>query len=216
MSEEVAFIPEDNAPVEHAALFRAIAEGERYPLAKLYDEFSRPLFGLALRLLRDKAEAEDVLHDVFVSLRERAADFDPTKGSALTWLATMTRHRALDRLRTRLRRSEIVAQAAPSDFGWEPAPQSPSPTEGAEAAPPSAIAPGPSPAAAFESSERAAVIRQAITELPEEQRHALELAFFTGLTQQEVAEKLQEPLGTIKARIRRGLLQLREVVGKRL
>ncbi len=210
--------PENSSAANpYAELFRAVADGERYPLGRLYDEFSRPLYGLAYRLLQDRAEAEDVVHDVFLSLRQRGRDFDSAKGSALTWLATLTKNRALDRLRTRLRRQEIVAQAAPSDFGWEPLPVAmPAAAVEGEAPPVAAVSAEPDPAAATEGRERADVVRAAITALPAEQRQALELAYFTGLTQQEVAEKLQEPLGTIKARIRRGLLQLREIVGKRL
>lgn len=219
MSETFSFETAPTNP-EHEELkewLAGISRGERYALGRLYDAYSRPLFGLAVRLLRDKSEAEDVVHDVFVSLKDVALTFDPSRGSVLAWLTTITRNKALDRLRKSKRRTELLAQAAPSDFGWEPAEAPAKAAEpGSEGASVAHVSHEPSPAHAAESNDRAGVIKKAVSELPPEQRNALELAFFSGFTQQEIADKLQEPLGTIKARIRRGLLQLREVVGNRL
>lgn len=176
------------------ALLRRIADGDQTALASLYDHYSRPLFALAVRILNDSREAEDIVHDGFLSVWEKARDFDHVKGAPFSWIVTMVRNRAIDRLRSRKRRAELLAASAPADLGYD---ESLSANEAAESA---------------ERSESSAAIRQAVHTLPPEQRQALELAFFSGLTQQEIAARLQQPLGTIKARIRRGLLKLRDLV----
>lgn len=184
---------------EHAELMAAIASGERFAMARAYDLFAKPLFGLAMRLLNNRAEAEDVLHDVFASLREKAEDYDPNRGSVFGWLVILTRSRAIDRIRKTRRRAELVAEASPTDFGWEESGQSTR-----------------SPLRTAIDHERANAIREAVSQLPPEQRTALELAYFTGLTQQEISERLNEPIGTIKARIRRSLMRLKSMIGGRL
>ena len=182
-----------------AGLLRKIAGGDRDAFAQIYDRFSRPLYSVALRILHDANEAEDIVHDVFISLWNKAPDFEPTRGSALGWAITLTRNRAIDRLRSRRRRSELLEQAAPADLGYDENP------------PDSTTSPGE-----LWLKEKATAVRRAITDLSEDQRHAVELAFFGGLTQQEIAARLQQPLGTVKARIRRGLLKLRDTLAGRL
>jgi RNA polymerase sigma-70 factor (ECF subfamily) len=182
-----------------AALLREIASGDRDALARLYDRFSRPLFGVASRILRDATEAEDVVHDVFITIWQKAAAFEPARCSALGWAIALTRNRAIDRFRTRRRRHEILETSAPADLGYD------------ETAPSAA-----SSSTDLWQKEKATAVRRAVTELSSEQRNALELAFFSGLTQQEIATRLHEPLGTVKARIRRGLLKLRDLLADRL
>ena len=184
--------PEDNSPAEYAALMQAMAGGDRAAFGRLYDRLSRPLYATARRILNDEREAEDIVHDVFLALWEKSADFDATRGSVFAWAVTLTRNRAIDRLRLHRRRAELLGDSAPSDLGYDQA------------------APALDPAAA----ESAAAVRAAVARLPAEQQRALELAFFSGLTQQEIAERLQEPLGTVKARIRRGLLKLRDLLAR--
>lgn len=174
-----------------AVLLRRIAEGDAEALGELYDRFSRPLYALARQILGDATEAEDIVHEVFVMLSHKAGDFEPEKGSAFTWAATLTRNRAIDRLRTRRRRGELLAQSTPLDLGYV--------QRGVSADP-------------FRVKEISIEVKRAFATLPPEQRRALELAYFSGLTQQEIAEQLATPLGTIKARIRRGLLSLRAVM----
>ncbi|MDX2186789.1 MAG: sigma-70 family RNA polymerase sigma factor [Opitutaceae bacterium] len=186
---------QDNGATE---LVAAIAAGEKYALARAYDLYSRPLFGMAYRLLQNRSEAEDILHDVFANLRGLAEDYDPSRGSIEAWLIMLVRSRAIDRIRKTRRRADLVAAAAPEDLGWEESPSGLS-----------------SPANSALRNEQIQGVRAALAELPADQRQALELAYFTGLTQQEIAERLQEPLGTIKARVRRSLLRLREVIGGR-
>lgn len=182
-----------------AALVRQVAGGDRDALAKLYDRFSRPLYAVALRILHDATEAEDVVHDVFISVWQKAATFEPARCSALGWAIALTRNRAIDRLRTRRRRHELLDASAPADLGYE---------ENATDAKTSS--------GELWLKEKATAVRRAVTELSTEQRQALELAFFSGLTQQEIAARLKEPLGTVKARIRRGLLKLRDLLADRL
>ncbi len=180
-----------------AELLRRMGRSDREAFAQLYDRFSRPLFATALRVLGNATEAEDIVQDVFLALWEKAAAFDTTRGSAFAWAVTLTRNRAIDRVRMRKRRLEILATATTEDAGVQPADS------------------GPDSADDLVAKEQAGAIRSAVAALPAEQQRAVELAFFSGLTQQEIAEKLREPLGTVKARIRRGLLRLRDTLGGR-
>jgi RNA polymerase sigma-70 factor (ECF subfamily) len=181
------------------ALLQRTARGDRAAFAGLYDRFSRPLFATALRILGDAREAEDVVHDVFITLWQRSVEFSEDRGSPFSWAVTMTRNRAIDRVRQRRRRAEILAEAPPKDLGYD---------EGGGG---SADSGG-----TLDAQERAGAVRRALATLPRDQQRAVELAFFSGLTQQEIAENLRQPLGTVKARIRRGLLKLRDVlIGKR-
>jgi RNA polymerase sigma-70 factor (ECF subfamily) len=182
----------------NAELIRRMAGGDRDALAELYDRLSRPLYATARHILNDSSEAQDVVHDVFLALWENAASFDVGRGAAFSWAVTLTRNRSIDRLRTRTNRARLLDSSVPDDLGY-----------GSD----SAILGGDDRA---ELGERAQVVRTAMDSLPDEQKRALELAFFSGLTQKEIAEKLSEPIGTVKARIRRGLLKLRDVLAKRL
>jgi len=171
-------------------LLHAVSRGDETALAAIYDRYRLILFGLILRILHDRQEAEDVLQEAFLQVWRRAADFDESRGRVFTWLVTIARSRALDRLRAlgaRARLADQAAQAPADQFG-----------DAAEDA---------------LKSEQGTIVRQALTELPEEQRRALLLAYFEGLTQSEIADRLGEPLGTIKTRMRSGLIKLRELLG---
>lgn len=189
--------PEDRLQ-EDARLVLRMAQGDKLAFAEVYDRFSRPLYATALRVLDDPTEAQDVVHDAFITLWEKAASFEAGRGSAFAWAVTLVRNRAIDRVRMRRRRSELLAASAPPDLGYEEN----SPTGGA------------GDAAAL--TDQADVVRAAVATLPVEQKRALELAFFGGLTQQEIARQLNEPLPTVKARIRRALLKLRDSLPRRL
>ncbi|MBS0663410.1 MAG: sigma-70 family RNA polymerase sigma factor [Verrucomicrobia bacterium] len=178
-----------------AELLGRSAQGDREAFAELYDRFARPLYSTALRITGNPAEAEDVLQDVFLTLWEKARAFEDSRGSAFAWAVTLTRHRAIDRVRQRSRRSELLSEATAEEAGTQPAPA------------------GPDAAGALSASEHADAVRAAVKSLPPEQRRALELAFFDGLTQAEISAALRQPLGTVKARIRRGLIRLREIMG---
>jgi RNA polymerase sigma-70 factor, ECF subfamily len=186
----------DDAAREHARLAAAMAGGDREALGQLYDLLAKPLYSLALRVTGDTSEAQDVVQDVFVQLWHKAADYDPARGSYFSWAATLARNRSLDRIRMRKRRSEII-QTSAADIG---------PAGDANLGSDDALW----------LREKAAAVRAALRVLPPEQRQAIELAFFGGLTQQEISARLGDPLGTVKARIRRGLLRLREALSNRL
>ena len=173
-------------------LLRAVSRGDEQALAFIYDRYRLILFGLILRILHDRQEAEDVLQETFLQVWRRAADFDATRGRAFTWLVTIARSRALDRLRalgSRARTAEEVVAHSTNDHVGDAA---------AEAV----------------TSEQQKIVRQALAELPEEQRRTLFLAYFEGLTQSEIAARLGDPLGTVKTRMRSGLMKLREVLGQ--
>lgn len=185
----------DELAREYAALLSAMARGEKAALGRLYDLLAKPLYSLAYRVLNDSAEAQDIVQDVFLQLWNKAAVYETNRGSVFAWAATLTRNRAIDRLRMRKRRAEIIAESAAEIHE---------------------VAPSSSGADNLWLQEQAGAVRTALTTLAPEQKAAIELAFFTGLTQQEIAAQLNEPLGTIKARIRRGLLKLREALPARL
>lgn len=180
----------DPNPAEESQvqLLRRIASGDRPALAEFYDQVAGPLFSTATRILGDAHEAEEVVQDVFVQIWEKAATFDAALGSPFTWAMRITRNRAIDRLRSRQRRTKLAAQFQ----------------ENFE------ITAGGENAAAELGEEAVGQIRSTVGNLPADQRRVIELAFFSGLTHVEIAEALGEPLGTVKARIRRGMLKLRE------
>lgn len=179
---------------DDSELVRRMARRDKAACAELYDRFSRPLYSVALRILNDAAEAEDIVQDVFVSLWERAASFEAGRGSAFAWAVALTRNRAIDRLRMRRRRSDLLADSFAADIpGGQSMPETDT-------------------AGNLAFKEESVAVRAALSTLPSEQVRALELAFFSGLTQQEIAARLSEPLGTVKARIRRGLLKLRDTL----
>jgi len=175
---------------EQSRLLARISAGDGEAAATFYDQVAGPLYSVAVRILGDAAEAQEVIQDAFVQIWEKAATFDPMLGSAFHWALSIARHRSIDRLRGRQRRARLLEEfqaAAPPDSFQEN-----------------------SQAEHALRTEEAAAIRAAVKELPPEQRHVIELAFFGGKTHTEIAEMLQEPLGTIKARIRRGMLKLRD------
>ena len=190
--------PQEARARANAELIRRMAGGDRDALAELYDNLSRPLFSTARHILNDAAEAQDVVHDVFLSLWENAASFDSSRGAAFSWAVTLTRNRSIDRLRTRANRARLLGSSFPDDLGY-----------GADTG---EVGGG----LRAELGDRAAAVRTAMAGLPADQQRALELAFFSGLTQKEIADKLSEPIGTIKARIRRGLIKLRDSLAGRL
>jgi RNA polymerase sigma-70 factor (ECF subfamily) len=179
----------DSNPAEEAQaqLLRRIAAQDRQALAEFYDQVAGPLFSTAARILGDAHEAEEVVQDVFVQIWEKAPTFDAALGAPFHWAMRITRNRSIDRLRARQRRTKLATQFQ----------------ENLEI-----TAEG---AAAVELGEEAVgQIRATVSSLPVDQRRVIEMAFFGGLTHSEIAETLGEPLGTVKARIRRSMLKLRE------
>jgi len=176
------------------ALIERIRTGDRAAFMAFYDRFSPLMFSVAARVLGDRKEAEDVLQEVMLVIWNKSGEYDPQLGSLSSWSVALTRNKALDRLRARTRRLRLIEEVAIM------ADQSDSSSS-------------PSANDILHGRERAQMLRSAMKELPTDQRLAIELAFFTGMSQSDIAARLQQPLGTVKARIRRGMLRLREQLG---
>ena len=178
-------------------LLRRVGDGDRKSFEDLYDRFSGVLFSAALQILNDQREAEDVLQDVFIQIWDKAKLYNSARGKPLTWAMTLTRNKAIDRLRSAQRRyrlqdqvereTKVINQVIMKDSAEE-----------------------------VDALEKGRIIRSAVLQLSKEQREAIELAFFAGLTQNEIAQELKQPLGTVKARIRRGMLRLKEIIASRI
>jgi RNA polymerase sigma-70 factor, ECF subfamily len=173
-----------------ARLISRIAAGDESAFDILYQRFSRSLYGMAYRMMNDAKEAEDVLQEGFTYIWRKAATFDPTRSSPFAWAVMITRNKAIDRLRVRQRLDKLREKVISEEGIYQDQDET------------SANEPA--------LRERGALIRSALHQIPDEQRQALELSFFSGLTHEQIAERLATPLGTIKARIRRGLLRLRD------
>jgi RNA polymerase sigma-70 factor (ECF subfamily) len=189
MAEEAATVQQ----IADREMIERIGRGDQSAFSALYDRLSRPLYSLALRMLGDAGDAQDALQDVFLQIWSRAATYNPEQSTVFSWTVLLTRSRVIDRLRARKRRLRIVDSATGD--------------EDADVADASTME---SAADTADKNDEAARVRSVLNNLPSEQREAIELAFFGDLTHHEIAARLGEPLGTIKARIRRGLLKLRE------
>lgn len=186
-----------NVPFPDSQLVGRTAAGEDAALGDLYDRYGKMVYALALAIVREPADAEEVVVDAFGQAWRQAGSFDATRGSVAAWLATIARSRALDTLRARVRRVRAHERAALlSDEGL--------------AAP---ITAAGDPARSVERTEARRLVSQALLALPGPQRTAIELAYFEGLSQSEIAERLAEPLGTVKTRIRSGMEKLRGLLG---
>jgi RNA polymerase sigma-70 factor, ECF subfamily len=179
----------DSAQTADVELLKAVARGDEQALAQLYDNYRIILFGLLVRILNSREEAEDVLQEVFLQVWRRARDFDETRGKPFTWLVTLARSRAIDRLRS-LGARDRVAQASVRE----------------------AVEEVSDAARDTFRSEQRALVTSALSQLPEDQKRPLVLAYFDGLTQSEIAAALGAPLGTVKTRMRAGMIKLRELL----
>jgi RNA polymerase sigma-70 factor, ECF subfamily len=182
--------PAANSQAEDLESLRLVVSGDQGAAAGLYDRHSRALYSLILRILGDEGEAEDVLQEVFVQAFRQAGRYDASRGAVVAWLLMMARSRAIDRLRTRRTRVE----------GRTGEVQVLNDLPDAQ----------PDAASVIIGEEQTRLVRHALAELPLVQRVAIELAYYEGLSHSEIAERLEQPLGTIKTRIRLGLLKLRD------
>ena len=181
-------------------LLESTGRRDRAAFQQLHQRYGGILFSAAYQVLNDAAEAEDVLQDVFVMIWDKAQLYDRTRGKPLTWALTLTRNKSIDRLRSAQRRGRLredagrevaIGEQRGSDVGQDSVDR-------------------------VTANETGAMVRQAVMQLSKEQRQAIEMAFFNGLTQSEIAERLHEPLGTVKARIRRGMIRLKGLMTARL
>jgi RNA polymerase sigma-70 factor, ECF subfamily len=176
-----------------AEVIRRIRAGDRAAFLEFYDRAAPLLMGVAARILNDRREAEDVLQDVFAQIWQKSQGFDAELGSLSSWAVALVRNKAIDRIRASTRRRRLIEEIAISTDAEQ--------------------APAASASEQLSGEERAGRIRAALADLSPDQRQVIDLAFFAGLSQSEIAARLEQPLGTIKARIRRGMLRLREQLG---
>ena len=189
--------------VDDRRLLEAVVSGQTDAFAALYDRLSGPLYAMCLRMTGDAAEAEDILQEACLTIWRRASTYDAAQSSVFSWAVHLTRCKAIDHLRSRGRRLRVM-MPPDSDQG----------SEGPGAAPRLTADTVPSnnlgAADTAELHEQAGQVRRGLDALPPDQCQAIELAFFGDLTHHEISARLGQPLGTIKARIRRGLLRLRD------
>jgi len=203
-------------------LMTGLAEGDTTALQALFDRHSGQVMALCLRVLRDRARAEEVTGDVFWELWERADRYRAARGAPLAYMMTVARSRAIDRLRSARREDPTGGAADVAEAIGARAPAAPSQSAGGAGAASVAGAAGAAAAGAatrdagpFESaaaSELRGRVRRALAGLSEAERRAVEMSFFDGLSHDEIATALSTPLGTIKSRIRQGLLRLRDAL----
>jgi len=179
------------------AMLHAIGQRDVVAFQQFYRKFSGLLYTTIHRVLNDHQDTEDIMQEVLVQVWQKAHLYEPAKGKPLTWVTTLARNRAIDRIRSKQRRSRLN-----TDFELESKTVQPEFVEDTSDI--------------LISKESDQVVQSAVMELTPEQQQAIQLAYFNGLTQSEIADQLNEPLGTVKARIRRGVQRLEQVVKRRM
>jgi RNA polymerase sigma-70 factor (ECF subfamily) len=182
---------------EERKLLRRIANGDRVSFSELHVRLAGVVYSTVYQVLRDHHDAEDMSQEVFLSIWRKARLYHESKGEPLTWVSSLARNRAIDRLRAKERRARL---------------------RDAVQAEPGTVAPTSVPDASHQTSlnERGSIVRGAVMQLTPEQRQVIEMAYFAGLSQSQIAKRLDAPLGTVKARMRRGLGKLRGLVEGKL
>jgi len=177
---------------EDRRIMERMQSGDKSAVSDLYQRYNKVLFGLILTVVKNREEAEDVLQDVFVQAWEKASQFDSTRGNVYSFLVTMARNKAIDRIRSRRYRKEKQEDQIINDFTLDPEDGDFNPEENAEL------------------NDRAVRVRRALKNLDEKEREVLYVAYFQGLSQSEIAEQMDIPLGTVKYRMRQGMIKLRD------
>lgn len=172
-------------------LIRALTRGEAWAMTVIYERYGRLVFSLALKILNDRGAAEEAVQEVFVKVWKRARDFDVSRGKFSSWLTGITHNHAIDELR---RRRARPTAAEDEDALTQVVANDPTPID-----------------MAMQSLERRRIV-EALKAIPLEQRRCIELAYFEGYTQQEISERLREPLGTVKTRMRLGMQKLKSLL----
>jgi len=172
-----------------AGLLCQIARNDERSLTELYDHTRHIVYGLVLRMLREQSAAEDITQEIYIQIWRKAAAFDPARGSALGWIIAVSRRRALDKLRSS--KGHLSRDSGSLELD-------------------TLLSPDPGPERNSSVSERAHLVRRSLSQLAPDQRRVIEMAFFDGLTQTEIADRTAIPLGTIKTRIRSGVRRLRD------
>lgn len=187
---ELSYSGVTRSNADDVALIRRMVDADETALGALYDRWVNSLYSLVLHLLKDPDDAEDVVEETFWQAWRKASSYEPSRGAVSTWLLTIGRHKALDRIRAKKRHRE------------DPVGQDRTLADIASMA--------PDPSEDMEGAELRANVRTALGGLPEEQRQVLELAYFNGMSQTEIAEATEQPLGTVKTRMRLAMQKLRE------
>ena len=187
----------EDTSAEDSATLQRIGQRDVVPFQDFYRKFKGLLYATIHRVLNDHQDTEDIMQEVLMQIWQKAHLYEPAKGKPLTWVTTMARNRAIDRIRSKQRRSKLN-----DDFEQESKPLQPEFVDDTSDL--------------VTAKENDAVMQSAVAELTPDQREAIQLAYFGGLTQSEIADRLREPLGTVKARIRRGVQRLEQVVRRRM
>jgi RNA polymerase sigma-70 factor (ECF subfamily) len=186
--------PSDYSTLDDETLVRLLVQQDVRALEALYQRYSRPIFSLALKILGDRELVEEVVQEVFLRLWTRAQGYNAERGKLLSWLLTITHHRAIDELRRRRTQPE---------------------TDGLQEQLAAVEEPEGDPSTSLAQVEERAAVQQALAQLPEAQRKPIEMAYYGGMTQVEIALALHEPLGTVKTRMRLGMQKLRGLLSGR-
>lgn len=183
----------DDLGVSDKVLMAKVAAKDEAAFTQLYRQFSAPIFSMVYQILGDQKDTEDTIQETFVQIWKRADAYDSSRGNPFSWAVMIARNKAIDRIRSR-QRQHHAAEVITEEFSHHP---------------------GIDDSAPAEQNDERSVVLTALSKLPADQREALELAFFGGLTHAEVSTELKTPLGTIKARIRRGLLTLHDLLKRK-
>ena len=198
MPADIAVVKSEDAAGSDRELTTRMAAGDERALAEFYDRFGNLCYSLAFQVMGNGADSQEVVSDVFAQVWSSAASFDPARASVSSWVSMITRSRALDRLRAQKRHSRVVELASPAGPGEVPSVVT--------------VDPAADPAQRAEALDLRARIGRELARLPENQRQVIELAFYGGLTHSEIAAHLEQPLGTVKTRLRTAMTKLRDTL----
>lgn len=182
------------SPEKEREWMRRLQKGDKSALGNIYDAYNKLVYGLIYTILKGKEESEDCLQEVFVQLWEKADQFDPSKGNLYSFLLTMARNKAIDVTRSRDYKDSKKEDHIINDFTLTPESKYNNPHED------------------LELNERAGMVRQALKRLSEKEREVLHVAYFNGMTQSEISTKFEIPLGTVKYRMRQGMIKLKDLL----
>lgn len=181
-------------PDDERKLMKRIKARDAKALEELYDTYNSLLYGLVITIVKKREEAEDVLQEVFLKIWEKAHTFDESRGNVYSWIVTLTRNKAIDRIRSKGFKTQQKASTSISE--------------------PEFILEGDKydPLETTIYSNRAELVKKALDQIPENQREVIEIAYYKGMTQSEIADHLNLPLGTVKTRTRQGLIKLKDIL----
>lgn len=181
---------------EEIELMRQIKSRDESALEELYELYKRLLFGMIFSIVKKREEAEDVLQEVFVKIWNKADSFDENRGNVYSWIVTLARNKAIDRLRSKAYKTQQKASVSIHEPLFT--------LEGDKA----------DPLETTIFSDRAELVKKALNEIPESQKEVIKIAYFRGLTQSEIADQLDIPLGTVKTRTRQGMIKLKSILAE--